>query len=111
MVGQAVKWLLMGFGSDGYNPQYNIYDVVGDSVFPSVFPQNVSFPAISYRIEKNDPDRVKERRALDNRVTLEISVVDKRYSNVMLLSTLIKAQLHRYNNYCSVTYGLRETIN
>ena len=98
MVGQAIKWMLTGFGTHGYNPQYDIYDVVGDSVFPDVIPQNVSFPALTYRIEKNDPDKVKGQRAPNNRITLEINVVDKNYSTVIQLTTLIKEQLHRYSN-------------
>ena len=117
MVGQAIKWMLIGYGSDGYNPQYDIYNIVGNNVYPNVVPQNVGLPAIVYRVDKTDPDKVKEVRALDNRVYVEIDVKDKSYSVVNQLSTLIINQLHRYNNTFnsndsdSIGYGTNEGSN
>tara|TARA_B100000519_G_scaffold188672_1_gene186446 strand:+ start:5743 stop:7275 length:1533 start_codon:yes stop_codon:yes gene_type:complete len=98
MIGTALKWLLIGYGADGNNPQYDIYNVVGNNIYPNIIPQNVGLPAISYSVEKNNPDKVKEVRSPNNRVSVEINVMDKSYAVVNQLSTLIINQLHRYKN-------------
>ena len=50
MVGTALKWLLIGYGADGNNPQYDIYNLVGNNIYPNIIPQNVGLPAISYSV-------------------------------------------------------------
>tara|TARA_R110002050_G_scaffold124877_1_gene244205 strand:+ start:6306 stop:7823 length:1518 start_codon:yes stop_codon:yes gene_type:complete len=117
MVGTALKWLLIGYGADGYNPQYDIYNFIGDNLYPNVLPQNVGYPAVVYTIDKTNPDKVKEIRALDNRVSVDIEVVDKSYAVVNQISTLIINQLHRYNNIYNsndsdgIGYGTTEGSN
>lgn len=125
MVGLAIKWLLLGYGTDGYNPQYNIYELVKDKVYPNVIPQDAHglfnqsnyTTLVVYNIEKTDPDKVKGMRALDNRVSIEIDVIDKSYAKVNQVSTPIINQLHRYtNNYNSndddsIGYGTTEGDN
>ncbi len=117
MVGKALKWMLIGYGTDGYNPQYDIYNLIGDNIYPNIIPQNVALPAISYKINKNDPDKVKEMRALSNRVSVEIAVFDKSYATVNQLTTLVINQLHRYTNSYnsndddSIGYGTTEGAN
>ena len=117
MVGKALKWMLIGDGTDGYNPQYDIYNLIGNNIYPNIIPQNVGLPAISYRIEKNDPDKIKEFRAPNNRVSIEIDVMAKNYSLVNQLSTLVLNQLHRYTNSYnsndddSIGYGTTEGTN
>ena len=83
MVGQALKWMLTGYGTDGYNPQYDIYNFIGSNIYPNIIPQNVSYPALTYKIDRTYPDRVKGSRPLDNRVSVEIDIRD---SNSYLLS-------------------------
>ena len=117
MLIQAIKWMLIGYGSEGNNPQYDLYNMVGNNVYPDVVPQNVGLPAVAYRVEKTNPDKVKELRALDNRVFIEIDVKDKSYAVVNQISTLIINQLHRYNNSYnsndddSIGYGTTEGSN
>lgn len=117
MVGTALKWILTGFGAEGNNPQFNIYELIGDNLYPNIIPQNVGLPAVIYTIDTTDPDRVKEMRALDNRVSIELQVVDKSYAVVNQVSTLILNQLHRYNNHFnsndsdSIGYGTNEGSN
>ena len=117
MVGRALKWLLSGFGNDSYNPQYDIYNIVGDNIYPNILPQNVSYPAILYTIDKNDADKIKELRSPNNRVSVEIQILDKSYSKVTQLTTLVTNQLHRYKNSFnsndsdSIGYGTTEGVN
>lgn len=109
--------MLIGFGADGYNPQYNIYNFIGDNIYPNIIPQNIGLPALCYRIEKNDPDKIKELRAPNNRVSIEIDIMDKSYAVVNQLSTLVINQLHRYTNSFnsndsdSIGYGTTEGDN
>ena len=125
MIGQAIKWLLIGYGADGYNPQYNIYDVIGDNVFPDVVPQDAKYltnqetnsTLVVYRINKNDPDKIKQLRAPNNKISFDLDVIDKKYSKVNLVSTLIINQLNRYKNSYnsndsdSIGYGTTEGAN
>ena len=117
MVGQALKWMLTGYGTDGYNPQYDIYNFIGSNIYPNIIPQNVSYPALTYKIDRTYPDRVKGSRPLDNRVSVEIDIRDSNYSVVSQLSTLVINQLHRYKNtYNSndsdgIGYGTTEGSN
>jgi len=98
MVGQAIRWMLIGDAAQGNNPQSDIANLIGDNIYPNVLPQNKSLPAIVYTIDNNNPDKVKEKRALNNRVFFDIEIVDKSYAVVNQLSTLVINQLHRYTN-------------
>jgi len=117
MVGQALKWMLTGYGTDGYNPQYDIYNFIGSNIYPNIMPQNVSYPALIYKVDRTYPDRVKGRRPLDNRVSIEIDIKDSNYAVVSQLSTLVMNQLHRYKNIYNsndsdgIGYGTTEGSN
>ena len=115
----------MGYGTDGYNPQYNIYELVRYNIYPNVVPQKANqifnqgnyTTMVVYNIENTDPDRVKGMRALDNRVSIELDVIDKSYAKVNQVSTMIIEQLHRYTNIYnsndddSIGYGTTEGSN
>ena len=34
MVGRALKWLLLGDGTEGLNPQYDIQNILNDRLYP-----------------------------------------------------------------------------
>ena len=130
MIGKVLKWLLIGYDSitsattDGYNPQYELWNLLRDNIYPNVIPQHhldIStsslYPAIVYNIEKTDPDKVKEVRAPNNRVSIELNVIDENYSTVNQISTLVINHLHRYKNSYnsndsdSIGYGTTEGDN
>jgi len=98
MVGDALKYLLSGFVNNGYNPQYEISQIVGNNVFPNVLPQNYGTPALVYTITNTEPYNIKSVRALGNVIDIDIDIVDDSYDVVNQLTTLIINNLHRYNN-------------
>tara|TARA_Y100001973_G_scaffold106739_1_gene187015 strand:+ start:9375 stop:10886 length:1512 start_codon:yes stop_codon:yes gene_type:complete len=115
MVGRALKWLLLGDGTEGLNPQYDIQNILNDRLYPNVKPQNTSYPCVVYTIEKTSPDKIKELRAVNNRVSIDLHILSKEYSELSVLTTLISSQLHRYENSynsastVSVGYGTPDT--
>ena len=97
MVGQAIKWLLTGFVNQN-NPQFELRELINDSVYPNIIPQDYSLPSIVYSIEKTDPSSIKQDRAIANTVTLDIDILDKSYATVSQITTLLITHLHRYEN-------------
>ena len=103
MIGQAIRYLLIGYGdkllgSGLRNPQSQVYDIVGDNVFPNVLPQDYGTPSIVYTIRDIEPSNIKSFRALANTIDIEIDIVSDSYAEVSKLSTLIINNLHRYTN-------------
>ena len=98
MVGAAIRYLIMGYGDDGHNPQYQVYDFVGDNVFPNVLPQNYGLPAIVYTIRNIEPSNIKSFRAIAKTIEVEIDIVAESYAKVSQISTLVANNLHRYKN-------------
>jgi hypothetical protein len=102
MIGQAIRYLLIGYGNKTTNshldPQSEVYDIVGDNVFPNVLPQNYGTPSIVYTVRDIEPSNIKSFRALANTIDIEIDIVSESYADVVKLSTLIINNLHRYNN-------------
>ena len=102
MIGQALRYLLIGYGdktlNSHLNPQAEFYDIVGDNVFPNVLPQNYGTPSIVYTNRDIEPSNIKSFRALANTIDIEIDIVSESYADVSKLSTLIINNLHRYNN-------------
>ena len=98
MVGQAIRYLLIGSKSHGNNPQYEIYNYVGDNVFPNVIPQNYGLPALVYTIRDSTPANIKYHRPIAITIDVEIDVIADNYGELSQISLLIKNNLHRYRN-------------
>ena len=102
MIGQALRYLLIGYGdktlNSHLNPQSEVFDIVGENVFPNVLPQNYGTPSIVYTIRDIEPSNIKSFRALANTIDIEIDIVSESYADVSKLSTLIINNLHRYTN-------------
>jgi len=111
MVGQAIRYLLVGYGDQSNNPQREVYDIVGDNVFPNVLPQNYGLPAIVYTITNITPSNIKSLRALGNSIDIEVDVIADSYAQMAKISNLIINNLHRYinsynsNDSASIGYG------
>ena len=88
----------MGYGDNSYNPQYEVYDMVGDNVFPNVLPQNYGLPAIVYTVRNIEPSNIKSFRAIGQTIEVEIDIVATTYAQVSQLSTLVANNIHRYKN-------------
>lgn len=115
MVAQAIRYLLIGDGNEGNNPQYEIYDFVGDNVFPNVLAQNYGLPAIVYTIRNVETSKIKSFRALANTIDVEIDIIAETYAQVSQISTLVANNLHRYSNIYNsnsssgIGYGTEKT--
>ena len=111
MVGQSIRWLITGYNTLGYNPQYDISNFVGANVFPNILPQNYGLPAIVYTITGSEPSRIKELRAIGNTIDIDVDIIDDSYAVVNQISTLVMNNLHRYintfnsNDSDSIGYG------
>ena len=106
MVGKAIKHLLTGFANKTNNPQFEIYQYVGERVYPGIKPQNVGLPALVYTIDNQTPVKVKGQRGIANRSRFDVTILSDNYKTTTELSTLIINHLHRYeNNYNSNERG------
>lgn len=98
MIAQVIKTLLTGQTTNAYNAQYEIYNIVGENVFPNVVPQNYGTPAIVYTITDTETNEIKNFRTPATTIDIDIDILGDSYAIVTKLSTLIIANLHRYNN-------------
>jgi len=98
MVGSVLKSLLVGHTTNGYNPQYQVYSLVGNNVFPNVLPQNYGTPAIVYTIMDTEPYTIKDSRAWGVKLDIDIDIVAETYSDLNKISMMIISNLHRYKN-------------
>ena len=98
MVGSALKLLLSGNITTGDNPEFMLYELLGNNIFPNVVAQNYGTPAVVYTITSTEPAKIKYYRSLAITIDFDVDVLCESYSDLIKISTLIRSNLHRYKN-------------
>ena len=82
----------------------DLSNLVSTRIFPSVIPQNESYPSLMYEIKDVEPIQIKARRSPKMDVRIVIGVHATTYADVQNISDIIIAVMERYKDRSDYSY-------
>lgn len=90
----------------------DLTNLVSTRIFPSVIPQNETYPSLMYEIKEIEPIEIKARRHPKSEARVVIGVHATSYADVQNIADIVTATLERYKDatdYSTVPSGISGT--
>jgi hypothetical protein len=74
-----------------------VFDIVGNKIYPEIAPQHIDFPYVVYSIVSNSPSNTKEDNGEVDEANVELYCFHSTYSDAVELGVEVRAALDRKN--------------
>jgi len=72
---------------------YQLRNLCLGQVYPSIIPQDATFPCIAYSVVSITPDHTKDSKSVADKVRIQVDIFDKSLDNCNVTASLVRDQL------------------